>query len=84
MSLVANDSWIIVTPDLDCYEEQMSLMNPDFVDFRFLGATGVIPPDIPQAAVYGFRPVDPMTMAGLRVQADAMAVGARLMLGLLL
>ena len=77
MSHVALDSWIIVTPDLDVYEEQMSLANGDFTDFRFLGAHGMIPPDIPAASVYGFQPLDPMELARLRVQADALAIGAR-------
>ena len=77
MSHVCQDFWIILTPNMDYYEEQMSLSNTDYVDFRFLGAGAPIPPDINPMTVYGFGAVDPLTMARLRAQADAMAVGAR-------
>lgn len=77
---VSHDSWIVATPDHDVYEEQLSMANPDFTDFRYLGPTGVIPVDIPAASVYGFRPIDPATLATMRVQANAMAVAARALL----
>lgn len=80
LSQVSHDCWIVATPDLDVYEEQLSLANPDYVDFRFLGPSGVIPPDIPPGSVYGFQPIDPATLAGLRVQANAMALAARALL----
>ena len=42
-----------------------------------VGPGGAIPGDIAPGSVYGFAPILPATLAGLRVQADAMAVGAR-------
>ena len=77
MSHVVHDNWIILTPDFDYYEEQLSIANPDYTDFRFLGAGGAIPGDINPMTIYGFAGIDPVTLARLRIQTDAMAVGAR-------
>lgn len=77
---VSHECWVCATPDHDVYEEQLSIHNPDLVDFRFLGSTGVVPPDIPAASIYGFQPMGPMTLAGLRAQANAIAVAARALL----
>ena len=54
LSHVYQDCWVLLTPDLDYYEEQMSLSNPDYTDFRCLGTSGIIPADIVPNAVYGF------------------------------
>lgn len=40
LSHIGHDQWVITAPDHDVYQEQMSLLNSDFTDFRFLGGGG--------------------------------------------
>ena len=73
------DNWVILTPDLDAYEEQMSPRNPDFTDFLYLGAHAHVPAHIPAPQVYGFGPMDPgdlaTHMANGRVTANILRAG---------
>ena len=54
---VDGNVWQILTPDLDRYPEQMDGLNPDFVDFEYLGAGGNPPARIPPHQIYGFAPL---------------------------
>jgi hypothetical protein len=60
---VSGSSWLILTPDYDMYEEDLSLQNSDLVDFEYLGASANPPPRIPAGSIYGFAPMDPATLA---------------------
>ena len=42
LAQVVGDSWVILTPDHDMYEEQLSPHNPDLKAFYFLGPGGAI------------------------------------------
>lgn len=66
--------FIILTPDLDRYEEQLDAGNPDLIDFEFLGPSGNIPPRIPPASVYGFRGLAAADLAHHMGQARAEAL----------
>ena len=33
------DNWMVLTPDMDSFEEQMSPLNSDLTDFIYLGAS---------------------------------------------
>ena len=70
---------MILTPDLDYYEEQMSPLNPDFVDFHFGGSDGNLAPRILPGAVYGFQPLSPAELSRLTMQAriEGNAIRAR-------
>ena len=59
LSHMQNNDWVILTPYLDRYIEQMDHLNTDtdYVDFEFLCSSHDIPGRIPAAAVYGFRPM---------------------------
>lgn len=63
LSPTTADCWMILTPDLDYYEEQMSPLNPDFVDFHFGGSDGNLAPRILPGAVYGFQPLSPAELS---------------------
>ena len=57
------DCWMVLTPDMDSYEEQMSPRNTDLTDFIYLGSHAHIPRHIPANQVYGFAPMDPGSLA---------------------
>ena len=57
------DCWMVLTPDMDSYEEQMSPRNTDLTDFIYLGSHAHIPRHIPVNQVYGFAPMDPGSLA---------------------
>ena len=74
--------WVILTPDLDAYEEEMDIGNPDFQNFHYAGPTGVIPPHIDRRRVYSFAPLSPgdlgRHMQQGRVTANAIRAAAGL------
>lgn len=82
LAQVVGDSWIILTPDHDMYEEQLSPHNPDLKAFYFLGPGGAIPGHLNAANVYGFAPILPNRMANYYVQGRALADAARVARGL--
>ena len=51
---VQDDLYVIVTPDFDVYEEQLSALNPDVVSYHY-GGPGLAPAGVDPARVYGFR-----------------------------
>ena len=75
LSQVQGSTWIILTPDMDRYPEQMDQHNGDFVDFEFLGHSANVPARINAAHVYSFRPMTPGDLAQQqqlgRIDADA-------------
>lgn len=56
---LGSDRWVIATPDLDVYDEELDLRNGDFTDFHYCGPNGVIPARISARSVYGFAPMSP-------------------------
>lgn len=66
----ATCSWIILTPDLDRYEELLGLHNSDYTDYVYLGATDVPPPRVPAASIYGFGDISPADLAYHMAQAQ--------------
>ena len=82
LAQVVGDSWIILTPDHDMYEEQLSPHNPDLNAFYFLGPGGAIPGHLDAANVYGFAPILPNRLAHYYVQGRALADAARVARGL--
>ena len=64
--LLANTTgnhWLILTPDHDRYEQEMSRGNPDLIDFEHLGPTGNFPPRIRANTFYGFADIAPGELA---------------------
>ena len=68
-----DDNWVILTPDLDVYEEQMSRDNPDLVGFHHCGPDGALPPRIHVGSVYAFAPLTPQALRGYMAQGRAEA-----------
>lgn len=61
---VHGNDYIIITPDLDCYTEQLDHTNPDFVGFFPAVAGNGIPPAVNPAHVYAFAPMTAAQLAG--------------------
>ena len=76
------DNWMVLTPDMDSFEEQMSPLNSDLTDFIYLGASTSIPAGIPPHQIYGFAPMDPGTLANHLAIGRATANTIRAGLGL--
>lgn len=70
-------SWVILTPDMDMYEEEMSLHNPDLNGFYYAGLAGGIPPHIPAGSVYGFRAMNPLVLGDYMRQGRILADSLR-------
>ena len=81
---VQNDLYVIITPDDDVYEEQLSNLNPDFTEFHYggPGLGAAIPPGVNRASLYSFRPLTALEYLGLMNQARVYAAGLRVSLGL--
>ena len=81
---VHNDLYVIVTPDHDVYEEQLSNANPDFVAYHYGGpGLGAVPPaGVNPGRVYGFRALSAVQYQQLMHQARVYAAGLRMGLGL--
>ena len=60
---LTRQDWLILTPDHDRYEEEMSRGNPDLIDFEHLGPTGNIPPHVRANTFYGFADIAPGELA---------------------
>ena len=76
------DNWVVLTPDMDTYEEQMSALNTDLTEFIYLGPNPAIPAHIPANQVYGFAPMNPGTLAGYLASGKIMANAIRANQGL--
>ena len=61
---VQGNEYIIITPDLDCYTEQLDPTNTDFVGFFPAIAGGGIPPAVNPAHVYAFAPMTAAQLGG--------------------
>ena len=69
----SQDNWVVLTPDHDIYEEQMSGDNPDLTGFHHCGANGSLPARINPGNVYAFSPLTPQALRGYMVQGQAEA-----------
>ena len=73
---------MVLTPDLDLFEEQMSLANVDIIDFHYGGAAGALAPRIAPGSVYSFQPLTPAVLADFmlqgRIQGNAIRAAAGL------
>lgn len=76
------DNYIVLTPDHDLFEEQMSMRNQDLVDFHYGGADGYLPPRIAPRTVYSFAPLSPAELARFMQQGRAEANQIRAAAGL--
>ncbi|CAE8638556.1 unnamed protein product, partial [Polarella glacialis] len=76
-----DDTWVVATPDLDVFAEDLHAGNPDLVGFHRTGANGGLPPGIPVASIYGFGPLTQQQLLRIRVQAQGVAAAARAALG---
>ena len=81
---IDQDTWAIITPDGDIYDEIMSIRNPDFVNWVYGGAGlgAALPPGIAAGSVYGFGPITALQYQQYLSQARVYAAGARALLGL--
>lgn len=76
------DNYVVLTPDYDIYEEQLSMANADLVDFHYGGADGHLDPRIPVGSVYAFAPMTPAELARFTQQGRAQANALRAAAGL--
>lgn len=76
------NNWIVLTADLDAYEEEMAMGNPDFTGFWYAGPLGAVPPHIPPGEVYGFRAMSPAALGNHMYQGKIAANSVRLAAGL--
>eukprot|EP00974_Lingulodinium_polyedra_P094275 9135630-Lingulodinium_polyedra.AAC.1 len=57
-------TWVILTPDLDLYPEELSLRNEDLTDVRIIPEDGRPPAGMEGMEAYNFRePVAPALLA---------------------
>ncbi|CAE8609421.1 unnamed protein product [Polarella glacialis] len=78
---IQGSSWVVATPDLDVFEEDLQAANPDLVGFHRAAANGGLPPGVPAANIYGFGPITQQQLLRIRVQAEGVAAAARAALG---
>eukprot|EP00438_Fugacium_kawagutii_P035321 Skav206911 [mRNA] locus=scaffold808:332320:333552:+ [translate_table: standard] len=76
------DEYQILTPDFDCYIEQISSTNGDIVQFWLGQAGGGIPAGVPNRSVYGFRPMSANEFANRLAAGAALADAERQRRGL--
>ena len=55
--------FMILTPDQDVYCEILHQSNPDYVGFYLSGANNALPPGVPPAQIYGFRPMTALELS---------------------
>eukprot|EP00439_Symbiodinium_sp_Y106_P030600 s4760_g3.t1 len=81
---INDDLYVIISPDFDVYEEQLSQQNPDFVALWHAGAGlgAAPPPGVNRAHVYGFRPMTAIDYQRYMQLGRTYAAGLRLRLGL--
>lgn len=82
LSPTTADNWMVLTPDHDIYEEQMSLRNPDIIDFHYGGAGGSLAPHIDPHRVYAFQPMTPAALANFKLQGRVQGDAIRALAGL--
>ena len=81
---IQNDLFVIITPDYDVYEEQLSNLNPDFTAFHYggPGLGAAVPAGLNRAHVYAFGAMSAIDYQRLMNQARLYAAGIRAGLGL--
>ena len=80
---VTGNWWVIATPDLDVYEEELFAGNPDFVNFMYLGAGlgAPLPAGINAAHVHGFGPLTAIEYQQFMTQGRVVGLGLQAVLG---
>lgn len=66
---VERDEYLVVTPDMDMYAEQLSGNNPDLFALRMGGAGGLLPFGIQAGDVYGFGAITAAERAAILLEA---------------
>ena len=74
-------NWIIATPDMDVYEEEMDAGNVDLAGFYYSGPDGHVPGHINPARIYGFAPLTPAELGQLMMQGRVMAANMGVVIG---
>ena len=74
---IADDLYIVATPDRDIYCEEMSPLNGDFRAFRVRPGPNQLPPGVNAAEVYALPNWDAAAIAAIRAEATAEAAAER-------
>lgn len=53
----ATHEWVILTPDMDVYTEQLHVSNADLAAYHPAPPGGGLPPGVPAGHIYGFAPM---------------------------
>lgn len=79
---IQGQEYQVLTPDFDCYVEEISNGNTDLVQHWLGAAGGGIPPGVPNRSVYGFRPMSANEFANRLAAGAALADAERARRGL--
>ena len=80
--LVDQNEWVVCSPDLDFFVEQLDLQNADLAAIRFYPPGGGSPPGVAAGQVYGFVAQTPLDIWDLVYNGFLMAVQERASRGL--
>ena len=78
---IENDEWLIATPDLDLYPEELNARNGDISQF-FHSSTGAIPRRVPRGSIYAFQPMTAQEYARIMSQGQRAAEAEKIRRGL--
>eukprot|EP00438_Fugacium_kawagutii_P019085 Skav234713 [mRNA] locus=scaffold634:71989:73248:+ [translate_table: standard] len=81
LDCVDNNDWVICTPDLDLYVEELAGSNPDLLRFWHM-ADGALPPRVPRNSIYAFAPMTPQQYGQLIQRGQAIGQAERAARGL--
>lgn len=73
---ISGDEWIVCTPDLDLYPEELSSGNSDFNRFWHM-ADGALPPRVPRNQIFAFQPMSPQQYARVMQRGQALGQAER-------
>lgn len=79
---VDRDDYVVATPDLDVFVEELSIFNDDLRGIRVKPAANTLPPGIGAANVYALPAFGPDVVARLRADALTVATQERALRGL--
>ena len=78
---IANEEYVVVTPDSDVYVEDLSLLNGDLRGIRIRPADGVVPAGVAANQIYGLPAWNAGEQAALRAEATRVAQQERQLRG---